>query len=171
MKSEIIAGVLIGAILSIIAGYFTVYSDIVELKSKVNGPSLAEKLKIHSGIIIPFYGNSEDAASLVRDGWVICDGRIIVDKKASPKLNGKKTPNLVNMFLMGSEKSGVFGGHAYNDTTSNGEHSHGIKKISGSGFGNDNPDDQFLTAPAGNHKHSVNVIPPYMSVIYLMYVR
>lgn len=171
MKSEIIIGVVVGVFLSAIAGYFTVYSDIVKLKARVNNSSLAEELKIHSGIIAPFYGSSADAELLAKDGWIICDGRSIVDKKASPVLKGKPTPNLVGKFLMGAKSSGQFGGNNSYETTSNGSHTHGKRQIGGSGFGDDNNDNQFLTSAAGAHKHSVNTIPPHMSVIYLIYVR
>lgn len=171
MKTEIIVGVIVGAILSSVGGYLTVYKDIVDIKSKVENTSLAEELKVHTGIIVPFYGSSSDAELLAKDGWIICDGRSIVDEKASPVLKGKATPNLVGQFLMGGKKSGDFGGNSVSETSNNGHHKHGKEQVRGSGFGDDNLDNQFLTSGAGGHSHKVNVVPPYMSVIYLIYVR
>jgi hypothetical protein len=163
MRGDIVVGVVIGTILAGIAGYFTIYQDFVEVKAKVESTSLAEELKVHSGIIVPFYGSEADAELLAKDGWVICDGRTIVDEKASPTYKGKPTPNLIDRFLLGARTTGKFGGSNASDTSENGSHTHGRRQVRGSGFGDDNNDNQFLTSESGVHRHSVATVPRYMS--------
>lgn len=146
-------------------------SRLCRARNEGHSTSLAEKLKLRSGIIVPFYGTEADAESLAKDGWIICDGRTVVDDKASSDFIGQPTPNLVGQFLMGGKKSGKTGGAISSKSTEEGDGSHSRRQISGSGFGDDNSNNQFLTSPAGGHRHSVKTVHLYTTVIYLIYVR
>ncbi|MCG8671601.1 MAG: hypothetical protein MI867_19505 [Pseudomonadales bacterium] len=171
MWKQIGAAVLGGIILALGGVYFSLFQDLVELKTEVNKEGFAEELKIHSGIIVPFYGTPVEAEKLAKNGWVICDGRTIADENAPPSLRGKPTPDLVGRFLVGSRMSGEFGGTRSGATSNAGGHSHERLEVGRAGFGDDRNDNQFLPNHSGNHAHSYTVNPPHMTVIYLMYVR
>ncbi len=131
----------------------------------------AQIKSIPTGSIFPFAGSLTEAGRLSSYGWYICDGRPIDDIDAAPRFRNSSTPKLKDRFLMGANSIGKTGGHSGATTSSAGNHSHGRRQISGSGFGDDRPDNQFLPNHQGNHSHSVDVLPPYYTVIYLIYVR
>jgi hypothetical protein len=80
-------------------------------------PSLEQRLgnidaRINSllsvGSIIPFFGSAQDAQAAQGAGWWICDGRQISDPASL--LNGSKTPDLRDKFIMGGASAGGGGG-------------------------------------------------------------
>lgn len=73
----------------------------------------AQRDALPAGTILPFFGASNDAATLEAAGWYLCDGRVINDPLAIQRFRGRPTPNLHDRFLMGSAANvGATGGSA-----------------------------------------------------------
>ncbi len=134
------------------------------------------------GFLVPFYGVRSEAELLAQHGWWICDGRLVTDPEAVPALRNMPTPDLRARFLRGTVDFGtVLGGASPATTSDNGEHSHAWPPswynrglAGGPHSGIDIGGNQFWPATvraSGSHSHSVDVDPPHVSVVYLLYVR
>jgi hypothetical protein len=94
----------------------------------------ADIISLPIGAVLPFWG---DPATLDAS-WVLCDGRLISDA-ASP-LNGKRAPNLIEMFMRGANGQAQLGATGGRDSVP--AHSHWfsgsgsvwIPNVSGNGW-------------------------------------
>jgi len=127
--------------------------------------------KIPTGTIIAFEGSSTEAEKMESVGWFICDGRLVSDSEATVRFKDRKTPVLVGRFPMGAEVAGRMGGLDRTTTSTAGDHSHRRRQVGQPGFGDDNSDNQFLPSNSGDHAHSVDTIPPFYTVVFLIFVR
>jgi hypothetical protein len=132
------------------------------------------------GTILPFGGTKADAEMQKANGWWICDGRTVDDPQARI-LRGKPTPSLVRTFLRGSEQAGGTGGAG--SVVVGDQVVHTVL----SGFEQDNtyghPSDripnggatfQWMRPMSGNATwkgQTIDTVPPYYGVLYLIRVR
>lgn len=120
------------------------------------------------GTIIPYI--PLNGSINIPKGWTICKGQKITDRKSL--LLDKVLPNLSSdVFLMGVSDLSLLGVvEGSNEIISDGNHTHGIRKLSpnNSGFGNDNADDQFITDAQGSHNHGGDKKPIHCGVLYLI---
>jgi hypothetical protein len=136
-----------------------------------------------SGMILSYHGPLSDAVALEKEGWFVCDGRVITDSLAVSRFKGKMTPNLQNRFLKGSNVSGAMTGQESIVTSTNGNHSHLLPKQwytrglrEGDNHGIDTLDQMVdkgnpPVQENGAHSHTVSMNPPAYAVIHIMYVR
>ena len=98
------------------------------------------------GTILPWYQKNGTAPA----GWVKCDGS-----------DTAHCPNLAGLFLRGSSPADV-GSTGGNSTASVGQHGSNNRRGDGNGWGLDG--NHYLS----NDNVTVNIIPPYTSVLYIM---
>src|SRR5262245_5812456 len=131
------------------------------------------------GTVIAFAGTMQAAVAERQNGWWVCDGTPVSDPLAGT-YNGKPTPNLTDKFLMAGAAPGRTGGAAKADVTA--------KPVSVATFGFGNPpiysDPRLVVSTSLSHVsgssiyssgivrgQSLDILPPYYTVIYLMKVR
>lgn len=176
MKSEIIVGVVVGAVLAGGGLFFTFESRVSQLEAKLEGIPTSGELEqfrekdlanalndFPAGTVI---GISEKEVE-VPSGWSICDGT-----------NG--TPDLTGKFLVGvSSKSevGNTGGAAEIESAGSHSHSgttnptkgpdHGIHCSGNCGGGRTaEHSHSFTTGSSGEHSHGDNR-PPFFSTLFI----
>lgn len=135
------------------------------------------------GAIISFYGDLQAAEAQQVAGWWICDGQRIVDDPAALILKDQPTPDLRNRFLMG-DPNNVAGSHG-GDTTSR-IPDQTIESHTTGGFGAPAIYSDPFTHMQGAHTYTTDnsiysegtfqgpdipVIPPFMSVVWLIRVK
>ncbi len=105
------------------------------------------------------------------EGWVECDGSVLIDSQSS--LNGQTIPDLNgdNRFLRGEATSGGTGGSE--------THTHGVNIESNAALGGSNvPKGTGTIREVNDHTHVVNgtsaatsTLPTYYEVVWIMRVR
>lgn len=129
--------------------------------------SYKAKMIEHSGLpigtILAWAGNLSGVPAL-QESWVECNGQTISDSE-SP-LDGQVIPNLngANRFLRGNSTSGTTGGAESKDFTTGGPSS--TVEVTGTNTNVDRPGSQNHT-----HSGSINVLPPYYNVVWIMKIK
>jgi len=135
------------------------------------------------GTILPFYGDLTAAQAQQGAGWWICDGQRVVNDANAVILKGQPTPDLRSRFLMGDPNnvSGNHGGSADSRLPDQAIRSHTT-----GGFGAPAIYSDPFTHMQGAHTWTTDVsiysegifvgsdipvVPPYMSVIWLIRVK
>lgn len=131
------------------------------------------------GAVLPFYGDSTMAEAQRSRGWWICDGRE-VNEPLSPTFSGKRTPNLVGLFLRGDMRVGIQGGSPNVDIPEQ-EIRSATYSFGGPRFEMDPrvvvsdsrawPAGQAILSLGKYNATTIDYMPPFMSVIYLLKVR
>jgi hypothetical protein len=133
-------------------------------------------LMLPVGTIIAFSGDTAMIQSVRAAGWWPCDGSLVQDP-ISP-LNGKPTPNLVDRFLNGSKASGGTGGQASVDVAfpvsvvakawgpTRDSHPHSLVVQDGETW-----HEGSEVVSRGTVSGSVQTVPPFYGVIYLIKVK
>lgn len=135
------------------------------------------------GMILPYDGPLSEAVALEKEGWFVCDGRMITDPMAVTRFRGKATPTLQDRFLKGSKESGQLTGKSSVTTSEDGIHSHLLpahwyhRDLSDGNRNGIDTGDQTINngnprvQDDGQHHHTVVMDPQSYTVIYVMYVR
>lgn len=141
----------------------------------LTGTTLVEKESRSIGDV-PIGGIVAWAKSLtgvpnLAEGWVECDGSVLVD--ALSPLNGQTIPDLNGgIFLEGQATSGATGGsatmaHTHTGTTAIESADPKTSTDGGNNVSDDNHDHTFTTSAASNDENR----PPFYTVVWIMRVR
>ncbi len=116
------------------------------------------------GAIVPWHPDYSDGGT-VPEGFVICDGRAI----ESGPLAGQSTPDLRGLFLVGGDNAGAQVEATAAATTEAGGHAHDVTVPAA---GDEAAETETVaTEPADDHTHEVSVLPPHVTVVYVMRVE
>ncbi len=113
------------------------------------------------GAIVPWHPDYSDGGT-VPEGFVICDGRTI----ESGPLAGQATPDLRGLFLVGGDEAGA---EVEATTLETGGHAHDVTVPAA---GDEAAETETVaTEPAGDDTHDASVLPPHVTVVYVMRVE